>query len=115
MKDIIQRMQATPDEWPTHNTIDNSNRIQWVKDRIDELETEVEDLSAEWVELEEEEKYPLEICCWYEVTRELANQLLDRNECIKGEHGAYYWGRTTTGQSVEDDEVIQDIYASKEG
>jgi len=59
---------------------------------------------------EEYEDAILEIFEWYLVTPWLANRLKEKGEVVLDSGSMdFWWGRTTTGQSVIVDEVIQEI------
>lgn len=50
-----------------------------------------------------------EIFEWWLVEPTLANMLLDKGEVVVNEYNSYWWGRTTTGASVYQDGVIEEI------
>ena len=53
-----------------------------------------------------------EIFEWWLVKPTLAAKLLDENELVVTGYGNRWWGRTTTGAPVYQDEVIGEIAAS---
>ena len=52
-----------------------------------------------------------EIFEWWLVSNDLARLLVDKGETVLEEYGCNWWGRTTTGQAVYMDEVIEEIAA----
>tara|TARA_R110002096_G_scaffold271524_1_gene465267 strand:- start:56 stop:415 length:360 start_codon:yes stop_codon:yes gene_type:complete len=51
-----------------------------------------------------------EVFEWYAISSWLACRLMDKNETIIEVGTMTIWGRTTTGQSIYMDAVIEDIY-----
>jgi hypothetical protein len=65
----------------------------------------IQDLAAPEDELETE---PQEVYSWHSVSEELADELVKAGKpVLRAGDGLTFWGRTTTGQSIVDDEVIQ--------
>ena len=55
--------------------------------------------------------YSCEVCEWWLVSEWLLNKLEDKGETVERDfYGLTVWGRTTTGQSIWCDWIIQEIY-----
>ena len=50
-----------------------------------------------------------EIMEWWLVTPYMAELLKEKGEVILSDYGCYWWGRTTSGQALYMDGVIQEI------
>jgi len=50
-----------------------------------------------------------EVFEWWLVTESFANLLADEGEIIVNKFGCLWWGRTTTGQAIHVDAVIEEI------
>lgn len=100
--------------------IDNSDKIKEIEEKIDELEllteeseeatTEIEELQAEIDELIQEQEAPQEIFEWWTASKWLLNRLEEQGEPILKTDFGEWWGRTTTGQAILLDYVIEKIY-----
>ena len=53
-----------------------------------------------------------EVFEWWLVTESFANILADEGEVIVNKYNCHWWGRTTTGQAIYMDGVIEDIVAT---
>ena len=55
--------------------------------------------------------YSCEVCEWWLISEWLASKLEDKGETVERDFmGLIVWGRTTTGQSIWCDWIIQEIY-----
>lgn len=62
--------------------------------------------------LDEAYIYPFngeEVLEWWLVTPWLAARLKEQGEIVIDEYGCHWWGRTTSGQAIYMDSVIQEI------
>ena len=50
-----------------------------------------------------------EVLEWWLVTPYMAELLKEKGEVILSDYGCYWWGRTTSGQALYMDGVIQEI------
>ena len=72
---------------------------------VEELMKHDESLWEELQNLDENS----EIMEWWLVTPYMAELLKEKGEVILSDYGCYWWGRTTSGQALYMDGVIQDI------
>lgn len=99
--------------------VDNSEKIEELQNKIDEIEeneeltedqeNEISELEERIEELAQEEEEPQEIFEWWVVSDWLADKLEEAGEPILKSDYETWWGRTTTGQSISMDYVIQNI------
>ena len=79
--------------------LDNQNLV------VEELMRHDESLWEELQNLDENS----EIMEWWLVTPYMAELLKEKGEVILSAHDCYWWGRTTSGQALYMDGVIQEI------
>ena len=79
--------------------LDNQNLV------VEELMRHDESL---WEELQNLNEYS-EIMEWWLVTPYMAELLKEKGEVILSDYDCYWWGRTTSGQALYMDGVIQEI------
>ena len=79
--------------------LDNQNLV------VEELMKHDESLWEELQNLDENS----EIMEWWLVTPYMAELLKEKGEVILSDYGCYWWGRTTSGQALYMDGVIQEI------
>ena len=79
--------------------LDNQNLV------VEELMRHDESL---WEELQNFDENS-EIMEWWLVTPYMAELLKEKGEVILSDYGCYWWGRTTSGQALYMDGVIQEI------
>ena len=72
---------------------------------VEELMKHDESLWEELQNLDENS----EIMEWWLVTPYMAELLKEKGEVILSDYGCYWWGRTTSGQALYMDGVIQEI------
>lgn len=77
---------------------------------IEELLTISPDLWEEIENLEYEDGEWKEIFTWFRVTELLYMDLKEKEEAVLEFKGAYYWGRTTFGQSIYCDGIFEELY-----
>lgn len=102
------------------------NKIEELEEDLEKTEEqlqEVEEDSQEWYslqdniyEIEEEleelknsDTEPQEILEWWEITNWLYEKLKENSEPVLSTDFGYYWGRTTTGQVISMDYIINKI------
>ena len=75
------------------------------------VETLLEDgrIGEVWELISRAQQGPLEVFEWWLVTESFANLLADEGEIIVHQYGCNSWGRTTTGQAIYMDGIIEDI------
>lgn len=99
--------------------IDNSDEIESLNNEITELE-DIEEPTEEQEqlietdndkieELEREQEEPQEAYEWWVVTDWLERKLRDNNEILLVTDYGTWWGRQTSGQSIELDYIIKKI------
>lgn len=95
---------------------ENTDEIAELEVRIDELEGEEElkSLRARKEELEDEQDNPSEVYEHWIVSSWFAGKLKEQGESVGELFGLTIWGRTTTGQAISMDSVIQQIAANME-
>ena len=81
---------------------DNSEEIEELEEKIDQLEFLKE-------ELEEEQENPQDIFEWWLITPWFSNKLKEQGEPILDNDYGVWWGRTCTGQAILLDSVISQI------
>ena len=84
--------------------LDNQNLV------VEELMRHDESLWEELQNLDENS----EIMEWWLVTPYMAELLKEKGEVILSDYGCYWWGRTTSGQALYMDGVIQEIAGQME-
>ena len=72
--------------------------------------SEYEDYGYESEEEFEMDMTPKEIFSWYLVTEYFGNELRDKGEAVLENDYGFWWGRTTFGQAISLDGVVQEIY-----
>ena len=92
-------MDMTANEITDRLILDNQNLV------VEELMRHDESL---WEELQNFDENS-EIMEWWLVTPYMAELLKEKGEVILSDYGCYWWGRTTSGQALYMDGVIQEI------
>ena len=92
-------MDMTANEITDRLILDNQNLV------VEELMKHDESL---WEELQNLDKNS-EIMEWWLVTPYMAELLKEKGEVILSDYDCYWWGRTTSGQALYMDGVIQEI------
>ena len=92
-------MDMTANEITDRLILDNQNLV------VEELMRHDESLWEELQNLDENS----EIMEWWLVTPYMAELLKEKGEVILSDYDCYWWGRTTSGQALYMDEVIQEI------
>ena len=92
-------MDMTANEITDRLILDNQNLV------VEELMRHDESLWEELQNLDENS----EIMEWWLVTPYMAELLKEKGEVILSDYGCYWWGRTTSGQALYMDGVIQEI------
>lgn len=110
---------------------ENTDEIAELQVEIDELEADIADmaetdsssaeqqkklksLQSRLEELEDEQDNPSEVYEHWIVSSWLAGKLREQGESVGELFGLTIWGRTTTGQAISMDSVIQQIAANME-
>ena len=76
-------------------------------DELSEVQVRYDDEDDDYGELE---AYPQEALEHWVVSDWLANRLREQKEMVIDFYGLTIWGRTTSGQAIYIDSVIEDIY-----
>ena len=97
-------MDMTANEITDRLILDNQNLV------VEELMRHDESL---WEELQNFDENS-EIMEWWLVTPYMAELLKEKGEVILSDYGCYWWGRTTSGQALYMDGVIQEIAGQME-
>ena len=97
-------MDMTANEITDRLILDNQNLV------VEELMRHDESLWEELQNLDENS----EIMEWWLVTPYMAELLKEKGEVILSDYGCYWWGRTTSGQALYMDGVIQEIAGQME-
>ena len=92
-------IDMTANEITDRLILDNQNLV------VEELMRHDESL---WEELQNFDENS-EIMEWWLVTPYMAELLKEKGEVILSDYGCYWWGRTTSGQALYMDGVIQEI------
>ena len=92
-------IDMTANEITDRLILDNQNLV------VEELMRHDESL---WEELQNLNEYS-EIMEWWLVTPYMAELLKEKGEVILSDYDCYWWGRTTSGQALYMDGVIQEI------
>ena len=92
-------MDMTANEITDRLILDNQNLV------VEELMRHDESLLDNLQNLDENS----EIMEWWLVTPYMAELLKEKGEVILSAHDCYWWGRTTSGQALYMDGVIQEI------
>ena len=92
-------MDMTANEITDRLILDNQNLV------VEELMRHNESLWEELQNLDENS----EIMEWWLVTPYMAELLKEKGEVILSDYDCYWWGRTTSGQALYMDGVIQEI------
>ena len=92
-------MDMTANEITDRLILDNQNLV------VEELMRHDESLWEELQNLDENS----EIMEWWLVTPYMAELLKEKGEVILSDYDCYWWGRTTSGQALYMDGVIQEI------
>ena len=92
-------MDMTANEITDRLILDNQNLV------VEELMRHDESLWEELQNLDENS----EIMEWWHVTPYMAELLKEKGEVILSDYDCYWWGRTTSGQALYMDGVIQEI------
>ena len=92
-------MYMTSNEITDRLILDNQNLV------VEELMRHDESLWEELQNLDENS----EIMEWWLVTPYMAELLKEKGEVILSDYDCYWWGRTTSGQALYMDGVIQEI------
>ena len=97
-------MDMTANEITDRLILDNQNLV------VEELMRHDESL---WEELQNFDENS-EIMEWWLVTPYMAELLKEKGEVILSDYDCYWWGRTTSGQALYMDGVIQEIAGQME-
>ena len=92
-------MDITANDITDRLILDNQNLV------VEELMRHDESLWEELQNLDENS----EIMEWWLVTPYMAELLKEKGEVILSDYDCYWWGRTTSGQALYMDGVIQEI------
>ena len=92
-------MDMTANEITDRLILDNQNLV------VEELVRHDESLLDSLQNFDENS----EIMEWWLVTPYMAELLKEKGEVILSDYGCYWWGRTTSGQALYMDGVIQEI------
>lgn len=97
------------DEWLG----ERMSELMEIDEKTGERTNATQDDYREWATEEWEEnngQEAQEVFSWYLISDFLAEELKKHNEPILSNEYGTWWGRTTFGQSIEMDSVIEDIY-----
>lgn len=105
----MMELQAKLGEFVDREITMNMSPFISLLDSIDS--DELHEKYSELVHHFDTEGEPVDILEYHSVSEWLAHQLQDREEAITMDfHGIPVWGRTTSGQDIKMDSVIQEIY-----
>lgn len=99
LNDEADKLQDELEE--IEGTVNEITREPQIEERLEDIEDEILALR--------EEMRDSEVLEYVMVSEKLFDRLLENGEALYNVFGVHVWGRKTTGQSIHQDEIIQEI------
>jgi len=100
----VENLYPDPSSW------DITTCVNWLEEHgVDQPHPYPTPTIKSWADLINDYAEPAEILEWWAISSHFADKLREHGECILDNDYGIWWGRTTSGQSVTMDRVIQAI------
>ena len=109
--DDIENLYPNPEDWDIGKSIEWIQDNQgWDKELDREPEEEADDYQERLHQYIRDNGEPAEIFEWYLIDKNAADWFRNQDQVLLEAYGCVWWGRQTTGQSIQVDSVPYDIY-----